>query len=428
MAPPLPSDPMALKRRLLQAAADGHLGSFKRIARRLDDGKGCLKEAVEAVRERGAGTLHLAAGRGRSSVCAYLVEELQVDVHHADNSGYTPLAYAVRGGAIDCVKYLLDHGANTDKRDKDGFAPLHFAALKGESEIAKVLISKGADVDAISNHGMPLHLAAFFKQDGVVKILLDHHADWNKLHRPVYTPLIMAINAGSLKCVKLLIKAGADVKGIGTVTPLIIAANNGLTDFYECLLKAGADPNVQDDFGHLPIEIAAYNNRREDVEILLPVTDPIPHVRNWSVDGVISYVQSLPSVEDDPLYKLKPADMKLEGKKAYERKDYFTALKLYSMAVNLCPDDPTLFSNRLCWMKMGKGTQALMDAQASRMMRPDWPKACYLEGAAQMLLKDYEKACDAFFDGLKMDPGSVEIADTLREAFKCLKISHATKV
>ncbi|KAF0888402.1 hypothetical protein E2562_014219 [Oryza meyeriana var. granulata] len=196
------------------------------ISSGLDDGKGCLKEAV---RERGAGALHLAAGRGRSSVCAYLVEELQVDVHHADDSGYTPLAYAVRGGTVDCVRYLLDHGANTDKRGKDGLAPLHLATVQGKCDIAKVLLSKGADVDAFSDRGTPLHLAAFFKQDGVMKILLDHHAD----------------------------------------------------------------------------------------------------------------------------------------------------------AVNFCPDDPTLFSNKsLCWMKMGEGVQALMDAQACRMLRPDWPKACYLEGAA----------------------------------------------
>uniref|UniRef100_A0A453GJ09 Uncharacterized protein n=1 Tax=Aegilops tauschii subsp. strangulata TaxID=200361 RepID=A0A453GJ09_AEGTS len=136
-----------------------------------------------------------------------------------------------------------------------------------------------------------------------MKILLDHHADCNKIFNTVYSPLIAALNVvGSLnvsplKCVKLLIKAGADVKGVGTVSPLITAVNNGLTDCYKCLLEAGADPDVRDDFGHLPIEIAAYNNRREDVEILLPVTSRTPYVRDWSVDGIIRWVKSMPSVE-----------------------------------------------------------------------------------------------------------------------------------
>uniref|UniRef100_A0A0E0JZZ5 Uncharacterized protein n=1 Tax=Oryza punctata TaxID=4537 RepID=A0A0E0JZZ5_ORYPU len=422
-------DPRAPTRRLLQAAADGDLAAFKRIAGKLDGGKGRLREAVEGVRDRGAGALHVASGRGMLAVCSYLVEELQVDVDATDDTGDTPLAYAVRGSTINGVRYLLDHGANPDKPDNKGSTPLHVAAMKGECEIAKILLSSGAHVDPFSSHGTPLHLSAFCQQDGVMKILLDHHADCNKLLKPVFTPLIMALNSGSLKCVELLLKAGADVKGVGMVTPLITAANNGLTDFYKCLLEAGADPNVPDEFGHLPIELAAYNNRRKDVEILLSVTSRIPSVHDWSVDGVIRYVKSCPSVEDDPMYKMRPADMKLEASKAYKRQDYITAMKLYTMLTDICPNDATLILNRsLCWLKMGAGVNALQDAQICRLMHSDWSKACYLEGAAQMLLKDFEKACDAFFDGLKMDPTNDEIAEALRKSFESLKISHSAKI
>ncbi|WVZ75354.1 hypothetical protein U9M48_023414 [Paspalum notatum var. saurae] len=114
-------------------------------------------------------------------------------------------------------------------------------------------------------------------------------------------------------------------------------------------------------FGHLPIEIAAYENRRKDVEILFL---------------------------KDPMYKMKPDDIKSEGNKAYKGKDYLTAVKLYSMAANLCPDDTTLYSNRcLCWLKMGEGERAMVDSGICRVQRPGWAKACYLHGAAQMLLK-----------------------------------------
>ena len=47
--------------------------------------------------------------------------------------------------------------------------------------------------------------------------------------------------------------------------------------------------------GLLPIEIAAFGNRRKDVEILLRVTTRIPSVHDWSVDGVLTYVKSLPT-------------------------------------------------------------------------------------------------------------------------------------
>ena len=49
--------------------------------------------------------------------------------------------------------------------------------------------------------------------------------------------------------------------------------------------------------GHLPIEIAAHNNRRKDVEILFPVTSRIPYVHDWSVDGILAYVKSVPKEE-----------------------------------------------------------------------------------------------------------------------------------
>uniref|UniRef100_A0A453MHA8 Uncharacterized protein n=1 Tax=Aegilops tauschii subsp. strangulata TaxID=200361 RepID=A0A453MHA8_AEGTS len=189
----------------------------------------------------------------------------------------------------------------------------------------------GADVNCFSYRGTLLHSAIIGKQVAAVKLLLDHHADCNKPVSLHYTPLIAALHARSLKCVKLLIEAGADAKGVPPLTPLVVAANDGLTDFYEPLLRAGADPDVRDDGGQLPIEIAARNNRRKDVEILFPVTSHIPYVRDWSVDGILAYVKSVPKEEDDPLYKMGPAYLKLEGTKAYKRKDYVSAINFYSM-------------------------------------------------------------------------------------------------
>jgi hypothetical protein len=45
--------------------------------------------------------------------------------------GDTPLAYAIRGGTVDTVQYLLDHDANPDKPIGKGSTPLHLAAAGG---------------------------------------------------------------------------------------------------------------------------------------------------------------------------------------------------------------------------------------------------------------------------------------------------------
>jgi hypothetical protein len=43
-------------------------------------------------------------------------------------------------------------------------------------------------------------------------------------------------------------------------------------------------------YGRLPIELAAEYGTWEDVEILFPVTSAIPTVPDWSVQGIISHV------------------------------------------------------------------------------------------------------------------------------------------
>ena len=96
--------------------------------------------------------------------------------------------------------------------------------------------------------------------------------------------------------------------------------------------------------------------------------------------------------------------------------------------MQLDPDDAVLFSDRsLCWLHMGDGRKALLDANKCRKMRPHWPKACRRQGEALMLLKDYEGASERFLDGLKLDPVDTDIEDALREAMKSLKTSRSTK-
>ncbi|EEC73212.1 hypothetical protein OsI_07295 [Oryza sativa Indica Group] len=48
--------------------------------------------------------------------------------------------------------------------------------------------------------------------------------------------------------------------------------------------------------------------------------------------------------------------------------------------------------------------------------------------ASDLYTKEYQKACDALLDGLKMDPGNSEIENALREAMESLKISDGAKL
>jgi hypothetical protein len=70
-----------------------------------DGGKGRIREAVEAARDDliGDGALHVAAAHGRTRVCAYLVEELHMDVNAAAVSG---AACGSTWAVFSCCKLL----------------------------------------------------------------------------------------------------------------------------------------------------------------------------------------------------------------------------------------------------------------------------------------------------------------------------------
>ncbi|KAB8093011.1 hypothetical protein EE612_019662 [Oryza sativa] len=345
---------------------------------------------------------------------------------HGDVSrlrGITALASAALDGRLATARYLLDHGADPNKKCNAGSVPLHCAAKNGHDEVERLLLSRGASVDIAYFHGTPLHIAAAYGKASVMKVLLEHDAD-----------------------------AGADVNFSDRDTPLVVAITNGLTNCIKYLLKAGADPNIPTcHCGALPIQLASSYGRRKDVELLFPLTSPIRAVSNWTVEGILAHAKSKharskcskPKDKQDDhnkkaQFKLrgekaikdkhdeqdKKAQLKLQGEKAVKRKDYHGASIFYTEAIELDPTDATLYSNRsLCHLQM---TEALFDADYCIKSRPEWLKGYYRKGAALMLLKEYEKACDAFLAGLKLDPLNAEMEKVFREAVEAMKKHHVT--
>ncbi|KAL5723723.1 hypothetical protein ACHQM5_007088 [Ranunculus cassubicifolius] len=74
------------------------------------------------------------------------------------------------------------------------------------------------------------------------------------------------------------------------------------------------------------------------------------------------------------------------------------------------PCDASVLSNRsLCFALKNQGDLALKDAKACILLKPDWPKAHYREGAAWNILGKFEQAAIAFGEGLKWDPENKEL-------------------
>ncbi|VAH58376.1 unnamed protein product [Triticum turgidum subsp. durum] len=192
-----------------------------------------------------------------------------------------------QSGHVSTVKYFLDHGGDLVKGDNKGQTVLHHAMCIGCCNVTEFLLSKGLPVDIDRGHGTPLYMAALNEQDKTVKILLDYHANPNIIINGANSLLMSALVYRSLKCMKLLIK-----------------------------------------LGRLPVELAAICDYMEEVEMLFPVTSPIPNVPNWSIEGVISHakIEEKKSIEQRHLERRKSL-FKSHADKAFKQKDYKMATK-----------------------------------------------------------------------------------------------------
>uniref|UniRef100_M8BTV2 Ankyrin repeat and SOCS box-containing protein 14 n=1 Tax=Aegilops tauschii TaxID=37682 RepID=M8BTV2_AEGTA len=329
------------------------------------------------------------------------------------------------------VDVVVDAGNDEERRRLllDAAIDGNLDLLARDRDLAMLLLCKGADVGATNPRGTALHVAAMRGFPEVIRVLLRHGADPNKFASRVFTPLVSSLLGGSVECMKLLIEAGANVHagGFSGATPLLLACSRrGNIGFVKCLLKAGADPNVPDELGRLPIEIAAVQGGKKLVQLLFPVTRCPPNMVAWSVAGIMSHVNSAAYKERVRKGSCKrKAELKLEGNKAYEIKDYDTAILMYNMALKF--DDPndidaSIYANKsLCWLRLGVGDEALSDAQACIRLWPDWGKGYYRQGEAFRFLQDYASAYAAFVKASELDPQNPKIANALRDLLERTK-------
>jgi ankyrin repeat protein len=77
--------------------------------------------------QEGLTAMHVAATEGHEIIIKELVEEYDADIHCLTEEGLTPLHLAALSGHADCVRLLIDYGAQIDALDmvRQGI-PHHF--------------------------------------------------------------------------------------------------------------------------------------------------------------------------------------------------------------------------------------------------------------------------------------------------------------
>lgn len=104
----------------------------------------------------------------------------QTDFNAADSNGLTTLHYAVMGGKLPAVEWLLARkGAKLEGIDANGMNLLHFAAIGGSDEIIKLLLdTKKFHPNTPDKNGRtPLHFAIASEQFPATRALIERGGD-----------------------------------------------------------------------------------------------------------------------------------------------------------------------------------------------------------------------------------------------------------
>ncbi|XP_006863052.1 PREDICTED: ankyrin repeat domain-containing protein 53 [Chrysochloris asiatica] len=101
---------------------------------------------------KGFTALHFAAQQCKLACLQVLVEEYKFPVNQPTNSGQTPLHLVIHRDnktmVVPCIHYLLRKKAAINAQTQDGCTPLHVAAREGLLDCLKVLVENGANVHA----------------------------------------------------------------------------------------------------------------------------------------------------------------------------------------------------------------------------------------------------------------------------------------
>ena len=197
-----------------------------------------LPRAVPPRRDgTGLPELHEAAvfgevGRARKA----LAQGDHIDVKGSD--GGTPIYASCKNGWPECVKFLLENGADKDMpEDRNLCTPVWIACRNEHPECLKVLLEAGADKEKTNKYGeTPLYIACSYGNAECVQILVDAGADVNKASDQGVTPLYMSSDRVWPKCVKILLDAGADkekANATASYTPDYVKAEKKLAQWVE---------------------------------------------------------------------------------------------------------------------------------------------------------------------------------------------------
>ena len=197
--------------------------------------------------------LYYAAATGLRGLVEYLLDEHPQDLDAEGGGCGTPLNVALYKGHLDIALFLLEHGANMEKRGVMDQTGLYIASSHGYTEIVRALIDRGADLNAECEE--------------------DDDLEWGLAENLSWTPLHVALSRGRLEVARVLLEYGADVNRPDCLgrSPLHTASRyeDEFGGLVQLLVDHGANPSAWDAINETPLHGESFNGEPQVVGLLL---------------------------------------------------------------------------------------------------------------------------------------------------------------
>jgi len=104
-----------------------------------------------------------------------------------------------------------------------------------------------------------------------------------------------------------------------------------------------------------------------------------------------------------------------EGNEMFRASDFAQAAALYSIALQLDPEQSAVWANRSqCWLKLGDHEKAFEDAAKCTEVEPSNPKGWFRKGMSLHAMKRYPAAISALLGAEKLEPTNKQILDAIK--------------
>ncbi len=198
----------------------------------------------------------------------------------------TPLFEAVMSGDIGKVGFLVEAGADVNQEAMgevmDGITPIAVAADAGSDDLLTFFLERGADTNATSKYRESvLRSPSFFPTVNTVRLALALGCDPSELK---WTPLMVAIAAGTVDDVRRELNAGADLTALEHYwqrTLWLPACQTGEVEKARLILEAGASADERDRFGRTGLHFAPMDDNVAMVEWLLELGLDVDVRNEW---------------------------------------------------------------------------------------------------------------------------------------------------